>query len=231
MGTWTWYQGLFAGGMKNFASSAAIVVLMVVCQLSTPAVSVAGCLPQGGVTLTTQPACPAPSDSVKVRVEGWFPDGCWSPMKLDSSYAAADGVHLFATATHVGYSACPLVIIQYRFDVPLAHLPPGTHPVLLIVNVVPKVDSSEFTGTYYCQGTVAVYALGDVDASGALTLSDAIRLINHLFRGAPAPACDNGDVNCDNQLTTADVIRLIQHMFKSGPPLPESCGEVVIPEG
>lgn len=216
---------------RRVALSIAAGALASVALLLTPVPSLAGCLPQGDATLTTQPACPAPGDSVKVRVEGWFPDGCWSPLKLDSSYAAADGVHLFATATHVGYSACPLVIIQYRFDVPLAHLPPGTHPILLIVNVLPKVDSSEFTGTYYCQGTVAVYALGDVDASGVLTLSDAIRLINHLFRGAPAPACDNGDVNCDGKLTTVDAIRLIQHMFKSGPPLPDSCGEVVIPEG
>jgi hypothetical protein len=157
-------------------------------------------------------------------VDGFFPNGCWSPLRLDSSRAGDDTVWIYTTEFHAGYGPCLAVIIDWHFDVYLPKLQPGTHPIVMQVDILPAFDSSEFTGRYYCHSSVTVYAAGHPTGDGSLSASDVIRLVNHVFRGGPAPACGTGDVNCDGDLTSADVIELVNHIFKSGPPPPESCG-------
>jgi len=60
---------------------------------------------------------------------------------------------------------------------------------------------------------------GDANADKNLTVSDAIYLINYLFKGGPAPVIyETGDCNCDTQVNVSDVIYLINYLFKGGPP-------------
>jgi hypothetical protein len=68
-------------------------------------------------------------------------------------------------------------------------------------------------------GDLCDFALGDVNDDGSITASDIIYLVNHVFKGGPAPLplAASGDVTCDGSLTAADIIFLVMHVFKSGP--------------
>lgn len=201
----------------------AVAALVGMTLLLAPAPSRAECYPTGVDSVSFAPECPTLTDSVTVRVDGWYPNGCWAPMELDSAHVAGDEVHMYATTYHNGYSFCPMVIVGFSFETRIAPLPAGTHPVTLWVNIVPRVDSSEFEGTYMCTSEIKVYTPGDLDASGSRTVSDIIALIIHLFKGGPVPACNSGDVNCDGKLTAADLIVYIVYTFRSGI-LPNHCG-------
>ena len=62
------------------------------------------------------------------------------------------------------------------------------------------------------------FKYGDANGDGKVTVSDAIYLINYLFKGGPAPVpLESGDANCDGQVTVADVIFIINYLFKGGP--------------
>lgn len=59
---------------------------------------------------------------------------------------------------------------------------------------------------------------GDVNADRTTSVSDAIFLINHLFKGGPAPnPMASGDVNNDGKVNVGDVVYLISYLFKGGP--------------
>ena len=75
----------------------------------------------------------------------------------------------------------------------------------------------------YFQGPVVI--TGDVDVSGAITSSDVIQLVNHVFKSGPAPlpCAATGDVNCDGALTSSDIINLVNFVFKSGVPPCDVC--------
>lgn len=58
---------------------------------------------------------------------------------------------------------------------------------------------------------------GDADNSGAFTISDAVRLINYIFAGGPAPAQPClGDADGSGSITISDAVRLINFIFAGG---------------
>jgi plastocyanin len=59
---------------------------------------------------------------------------------------------------------------------------------------------------------------GDVNVSGAITSADIIYMVNHVFKGGPAPIPEPeaGDVNCSTTLTSGDIIYLVNFVFKGG---------------
>ena len=58
--------------------------------------------------------------------------------------------------------------------------------------------------TSYCPSTVSP---GDCNASGDVTSSDIITLVNHVFKSAAAPVPEGiCDVNCTGALTSSDII-------------------------
>ena len=60
---------------------------------------------------------------------------------------------------------------------------------------------------------------GDIDANGALDLSDAIHLLDHLFLGEEAPSCiDAADTNDDAVVDLSDAMHVLQFLFLGGPP-------------
>ncbi len=59
---------------------------------------------------------------------------------------------------------------------------------------------------------------GDADNSGAITISDAVYLINYIFSGGPAPCpLRNGDADCSGAVTISDAVYLINYIFAGGP--------------
>ncbi|MBI4601278.1 MAG: VWA domain-containing protein [Planctomycetes bacterium] len=69
---------------------------------------------------------------------------------------------------------------------------------------------------------------GDVDESGAPSVTDAVRILRFLFAGGAAPRClDAADSDDDGRLTVSDPIFLLGSLFQGGPAPPApfpACG-------
>jgi len=66
---------------------------------------------------------------------------------------------------------------------------------------------------------------GDADNSGAVSISDAVYLINFIFAGGPEPqAGGSGDADCSGSLSISDAVYLINFIFAGGPP-PCGCAD------
>jgi predicted outer membrane repeat protein len=62
------------------------------------------------------------------------------------------------------------------------------------------------------------WGCGDIDGSGGVNITDAVRLIYYLFANGPEPLdLSGGDVNQDGHLNVADVVYLINYIFVGGP--------------
>jgi hypothetical protein len=70
---------------------------------------------------------------------------------------------------------------------------------------------------------------GDVDSSGKVNLTDAVFLLDHLFRGGAALLCpDSGDFDDDRTVGLTDAVLILTFLFRgadlSAPPGPYECG-------
>jgi hypothetical protein len=91
---------------------------------------------------------------------------------------------------------------------------------------VDNSNSVYVTGTsdapYYNSGVTIKYVQflrADANGDKSVSVSDAVYLINYLFKGgsSPLPIIQVGDANCDGKVTVSDVVFLINYLFKSGP--------------
>ncbi len=63
---------------------------------------------------------------------------------------------------------------------------------------------------------------GDTDSDGVIGIDEPIRLLNHLFLGAPAPSCpDAADADDSGRLDITDPVHILIWLFLGGPPPPE----------
>ena len=75
------------------------------------------------------------------------------------------------------------------------------------------------------QKPVVRYILcGDANGDMANNLSDAVFLVNYVFKGgpAPSPSC-MGDTNTDGAINLADAVFMINYVFKGGPAPSDQC--------
>ena len=73
-------------------------------------------------------------------------------------------------------------------------------------------------------GNPAVVTCGDADADGAVTVVDAVCLVNYIFADGPAPQpLAVGDVNCDQSINIVDAVYLVRYIFADGPTPCEGC--------
>ena len=63
----------------------------------------------------------------------------------------------------------------------------------------------------------AQFIRGDSNGDGRVDVSDAVKIVFHLFRGAELPCGDAADINDDETLNITDAVRLLDHMFRGGP--------------
>ena len=83
--------------------------------------------------LEVVPAHPTIADSVSVRVEGQFLDGCWLPSPVDCGlvFGATITIHEHATDHWQPGSVCPLVLMTYSATCRYGRLPAGPYRVVL----------------------------------------------------------------------------------------------------
>ncbi|MBI4603026.1 MAG: VCBS repeat-containing protein [Planctomycetes bacterium] len=66
---------------------------------------------------------------------------------------------------------------------------------------------------------------GDANADGGVDLSDAVTVLEHLFRGGAPPVClKAADADDDGALSLRDAIAVLLHLFAGAGPLPEPSG-------
>jgi hypothetical protein len=82
-------------------------------------------------------------------------------------------------------------------------------------------NSNNFIGNYEleCWGPdICCIVAGDVGNNGAYGISDAVFVINNVFKGGPGPVCcQAADCNGDGFYNIADGIFIINNVFKGGP--------------
>jgi len=62
------------------------------------------------------------------------------------------------------------------------------------------------------------YTCGDADNDGQVNVSDAVYIVNYIFKGGPPPVIEEaGDVNNDGTVNIADAVYLINFVFQGGP--------------
>lgn len=60
---------------------------------------------------------------------------------------------------------------------------------------------------------------GDADDNGVFNISDAVYIVNRVFKGGPTPpCCDAADANGDGVFNISDGVHIINRVFKGGPP-------------
>ena len=82
-----------------------------------------------------------------------------------------------------------------------------------------KVTSTIIEAGVYAAFTVSCISKpGDANGDNKILLSDIVKIINFLFKGAPAPNpfC-RADANADGKVLLSDIVYLINFLFKSGP--------------
>ncbi|MCC6961907.1 MAG: SBBP repeat-containing protein [candidate division Zixibacteria bacterium] len=73
-------------------------------------------------------------------------------------------------------------------------------------------------------GATPCYVCGDADGSAAVSISDAVYLINYIFAGGPAPSpVLAGDADCTASVSISDAVYLINYIFGGGPQPCSAC--------
>jgi hypothetical protein len=66
--------------------------------------------------------------------------------------------------------------------------------------------------------TTTPLVCGDADGNGNQNISDAVMIINWIFKGGPEPPIlARADANCDGENNISDAVRIIDWIFKGGP--------------
>ncbi len=77
-----------------------------------------------------------------------------------------------------------------------------------------KADTVDFSVNI----TAPPYICGDADASGGISIGDAVFIINYIFGGGPAPVPEAAaDADCSGGVSIGDAVYLINFIFGGGP--------------
>jgi hypothetical protein len=83
----------------------------------------------------------------------------------------------------------------------------------------PQQVVPQMVAGYFKVGSDTLWACGDANSDGKVTVGDVTFLIATIFTGGPSPCTVGGlgDVNCDGKVSIADVTYLITRIFSAGP--------------
>jgi ferredoxin len=86
---------------------------------------------------------------------------------------------------------------------------------------LPALESAVSISAADCGGR---FRRGDANADGGSDLSDAVRVLQHLFGGAELGCLEAGDVDGSGAIDISDPLHLLAFLFREGPPPAEPHG-------
>jgi hypothetical protein len=104
----------------------------------------------------------------------------------------------------------------------VASLGTGEEPVVVVAGCNHAEPTNFFVTLPRIAGEPFTFIRGDANGDGSLDLSDAIRILMHVFAGDLIACADAGDANDDGGLNIADPISVLGFLFgsRSAPPPP-----------
>ena len=102
------------------------------------------------------------------------------------------------------------------------------------LDVLRSVELLSFSRTLRAKTAGALFRRGDANSSGTLDLTDAVALLEFLFRKGPAPMCrKSADANDDGRVNLLDAVTIYRTLFQ-GDSIPgprRRCGGDATPDG
>lgn len=103
--------------------------------------------------------------------------------------------------------------------------PPGT-TVVQITATDPAGNAAVCTFEVIVNGEQGVFVRADADRDGRINITDAIYVLDYLFRGGDEPAClDAADCDDDGRVNITDAVFLLRYLFLGGDPIPPPARE------
>jgi hypothetical protein len=95
--------------------------------------------------------------------------------------------------------------------------PVALSPAYDVTSTLYANDISGYWDIYQNTFSTLPLIVGDADMDGTKTLSDALYILNYLFKQGPAPvSLEAADFNRDRVVNLLDAINLIDHLFRKG---------------
>jgi len=136
-----------------------------------------------------------------------------------------DPSHLWGVISYPGwnmnpYGDQPTDVSIMLIDYPTTLLPDERHIYEYIIWAYGDVPEHKFGEFLYSLMQVEGYFRGDVNTDGQISISDAVYIVNYLFKGGPGPLPfnDQADVNCDGITSVSDIIYMINYLYRNGEP-------------
>jgi hypothetical protein len=137
---------------------------------------------------------------------------------------AGDAILLEGSDLHDGlqvlFAGVPAVVLDstpvsgnLRLTVVVPDLPTGLTPV----RVRNRDGGASPEKSFTVLPPEALFVRGDFNLDGTIDISDGVRLLLHLFLGAPADCLDAGDVDNNEKLNLTDAARILDFLFRGGP--------------
>ena len=164
--------------------------------------------PQRRLSIATNGGLPFSTDSPAATLTGTLPGGITTLAIVVNGVAAPEGTASPSSSDFFGWSAAAIPLEPGLNDIEVLGLSPEGD----------LVDAATITVT---RGSDAeVFLRGDTDLDAVLSLTDAVRILSHLFQGGPMTCLDAADVDDSGQLDITDPIRLLNYLFLGGSPPP-----------
>ncbi len=155
------------------------------------------------------------------------------------SPAPFDTVEIYRNGELIGSPTRP-TLTSYRDEMPLCD--EATYEVVAIIDGEPCSGDGVPSCTYtpepddVCGEGGGGFRRGDADDDGSVLITDAVAILNWLFRQGTPPTClDAADSDDDGQTNLSDAVFVLGYLFRQGPPPPApgptDCGEDATEDG
>jgi hypothetical protein len=166
--------------------------------------------------------------------------GCSSGASCYYQYSMGVIFSTSAPFTEVDFSAgASIGTIKYLCEEPIPNLITGLNGAYWATRIYSSLTLSLVTYNNGTEGFFSTQAQvdhpltransfrrGDVNASGAINITDAMLIFFYAFLGDPIACLDVADVNDDGAIDISDPIYILVDLYEGGPgpPAPNSCG-------
>ncbi len=137
------------------------------------------------------------------------------------------------------YSTSIITDVNFPLATPAKEFPspaiPGVKQGCFVSDLVPgtlyyfAIKSMDRAGNWSALSNVVAkipqqYIVGDVNSDSHINISDAISLLDYIFKNGSSPLpWGAGDADCDGSVSISDVIYLIRSIFQNGPAPGSNC--------